>query len=155
MQLVSKKVSDTHKLAEKIAADILNFGAHKDHARVVALVGDLGAGKTAFAQGFAKALGIKRHLPSPTFLIFRNYKLNVKSKKGNGFENLYHVDAYRIDDIGELDVLDFSSILHSPLNIMLVEWADKIKEILPKDTIWLKFRHGVKENERSIDYSDR
>lgn len=156
MKLVSKKLSDTHKLAEKIAGDIVKSGPHKNHARVVALVGDLGAGKTAFTQGFAKALGIKRHLPSPTFLIFRNYKLNVssggKSKKKNGFENLYHVDAYRIDDVGELDVLDFSSIIHLPFNIVLVEWADKIKEILPKDTIWLNFTHGRKETERIITY---
>ncbi|MDP1718928.1 MAG: tRNA (adenosine(37)-N6)-threonylcarbamoyltransferase complex ATPase subunit type 1 TsaE [bacterium] len=152
MKIVSQKLSDTHKLAGKIATAILKSGPHRNHARVVALVGDLGAGKTAFAQGFAKALGIKRHLPSPTFLIFRNYKLNVKSKKGNGFENLYHVDAYRIDDIGELDVLDFSSIIHSPLNIILVEWADKIKTILPKDSIWISFWHGAKETERVIDY---
>ncbi len=147
MKLISKKLADTHKLAKKIAADILKSGPHQKHARVIALVGDLGAGKTAFAQGFAKALGIKRHLLSPTFLIFRNYKLATLN-----FKLLYHVDAYRIDDIGELDVLDFSSIIHSPFNIVLVEWADKIKKILPKDTIWLNFSHGAKETERIIAY---
>lgn len=147
MRMISKKISDTHKLAEKIAADILKSGPHKDHARVVALVGDLGAGKTAFTQGFAKALGIKKRLPSPTFLIFRNYKLTTLN-----FKLLYHVDAYRIDDAGELDVLDFDKVLADPKNIVLVEWADKIKEILPKDSIWLEFSHGKKEGERHIDY---
>lgn len=148
MRLVSKKVSDTHKLAEKIVARILKSGPHKDHARVVALVGDLGAGKTAFAQGFAKALGIKRRLPSPTFLIFRNYDLRIK-----GFSRLYHVDTYRLSDAGELDVLDFDKVLADPTNIVLIEWADKVKEILPKDAVWLEFTHGKKEGERSIDYS--
>ncbi len=147
MRIVSRKISDTHKLAEKIAADILRSGPHKDHSRAVALVGDLGAGKTAFVQGFAKALGIKRHLPSPTFLIFRNYELRATS-----FSRLYHVDAYRLTDAGELDVLDFDKVLADPSNIVLVEWADKIKEILPKDTIWLEFGHGKKEGERLIDY---
>src|SRR3972149_4633948 len=105
MKLVSKKLSDTHKLAGKIAKQVLKNGPHQKHARVVALVGDLGAGKTAFAQGFAKALGIKRHLPSPTFLIFRSYKLQT-----TGFASLYHVDAYRIDDVGELEVIDFDKV---------------------------------------------
>lgn len=134
-------------MAEKIAADILKSGPHKDHARVVALVGDLGAGKTVFVQGFAKALGIKRHLPSPTFLIFRNYDLQA-----TGFSRLYHVDVYRLTDSGELDVLDFDKILAEPRNIVLIEWADKIKEILPKDTIWLNFTHGGKETERIITH---
>ena len=147
MQLVSKKLSDTHKLAEKIAADILKSGPHKKHARVVAMVGDLGAGKTAFAQGFAKALGIKRHLPSPTFVIFRSYPLKVI-----GYKFLYHVDAYRLSDAGELDVFDFDKVLVNPKNIILIEWADKIKEILPKDSIWLEFAHGKNEGERLIDY---
>lgn len=145
MKIVSKKISDTHKLAEKIAAEILKSGTHKDHASVVALVGDLGAGKTAFVQGFAKALGIKRHLPSPTFLIFRNYKLATLN-----FKLLYHLDAYRLSDAGELDVLDFDKVLADPTNIVMIEWADKIKEILPKDTIWLNFSHGTKETERII-----
>lgn len=147
MQLVSKKLSDTHKLAKKIAGDILKSGPHKDCARVVALVGDLGAGKTAFTQGFAKALGIKRHLPSPTFLIFRSYKLEV-----SGYKFLYHADVYRLDDASELGVIDFDKVLADSQNIVLIEWADKIKEILPKDTIWLNFSHGAKETERIITY---
>ncbi len=147
MKLVSKKISDTHKLAEKIAKDILKSGPHQKHARVVALVGNLGAGKTAFVQGFAKALGIKRHLPSPTFLIFRNYDLKLAS-----FSRLYHLDAYRLSDAGELDVLDFDKVLADPKNIVLIEWADKVKEILPKDTIWLNFTHGRKETERIITH---
>lgn len=147
MKLVSKKLTDTHKLAEKIAGDILKSGPHKDHALVVALVGDLGAGKTAFVQGFAKELGIKKRLPSPTFLIFRNYKLATLN-----FKLLYHADVYRLDDASELSVIEFDKVLADPENIVLIEWADKIKGILPKDTIWLNFTHGRKETERIITY---
>lgn len=150
MEIVSKKLSDTHKLAAKIAREILKSGPHQKHARVVALVGDLGAGKTAFVQGFAKVLGIKRHLPSPTFLIFRTYKLETLN-----FKLLYHADVYRIDDVGELDVLDFDKILADPTNIVLIEWADKIKNILPKDSVWVNFSHGKKENERLIAIGDK
>lgn len=147
MKLVSKKLADTQELAEKIAGDILDSGAHPKHARVVALAGDLGAGKTAFVQGFAKALGIKKHLPSPTFLIFRNYALEV-----GGYQSLYHADVYRINDPDEMAVIDFDKVLADPKNIVVVEWADKIKKILPKDSIWISFSHGSKENERIIDY---
>lgn len=116
------------------------------HARVIGLVGDLGAGKTTFVQGFAKALGIKRHLPSPTFLIFRSYTLLAEP-----FRSLYHVDAYRLKDPTELDVLDFSDILKDRHNIVIIEWADRIKKILPPDTTWLYFSHGNKERDRAVD----
>ncbi|MEK7640616.1 MAG: tRNA (adenosine(37)-N6)-threonylcarbamoyltransferase complex ATPase subunit type 1 TsaE [Patescibacteria group bacterium] len=115
------------------------------HARVVGLVGDLGAGKTTFVQGFAKALGIKRHVPSPTFLIFRSYKLATLN-----FKLLYHADAYRLNSSKELDVLDFKDILKDPHNIVIIEWADKVKNILPKDTIWLNFTHGQGVETRHI-----
>ena len=68
----------TQKLAAKLAKEILKTGPHQKHARVIGLVGDLGAGKTTFTQGFAKALGIKRRMVSPTFLIFRSYTLTAK-----------------------------------------------------------------------------
>ncbi len=145
MRLVSRKLSDTHKLAEKIAARIIKSGPHQKHARVVALVGDLGAGKTVFAQGFAKALGVKRHLSSPTFLIFRIYPLATLN-----FKLLFHVDAYRIDDAGELSVIDLDKILADPRNIALIEWADKIRPLLPKKYIEVKLKVAG-ENNRKID----
>ncbi|MBI2025003.1 MAG: tRNA (adenosine(37)-N6)-threonylcarbamoyltransferase complex ATPase subunit type 1 TsaE [Candidatus Harrisonbacteria bacterium] len=138
--MISKSAQETKKIAAKLAKKILKEKPHQKHARVIALTGELGAGKTTFVQGFAKALGIKSRMVSPTFLIFRKYK------------NFYHVDVYRIHSTKELDVLNFKSILNSSENILLIEWAEKIRKILPKDAIWVNFRHGRKENERFIAY---
>ena len=72
--MISKSRSQTQKIAIRLAKKIVSEGVGK-HARVLALVGDLGAGKTAFTQGFIKALGVKTHIPSPTFVIYRKYKI--------------------------------------------------------------------------------
>ncbi len=147
MRIVTKSAIQTKKIAAKIAKQIIQSRPHKKHARAVALVGELGVGKTTFTQGFAKALGIQHRMVSPTFLIFRNYPLG----KG-GFGEFFHVDVYRIHDAKELASLGFKKILGNPENIVLIEWADKIRRILPKDTIWIELRHGRKETERTIAY---
>ncbi|MBI4119571.1 MAG: tRNA (adenosine(37)-N6)-threonylcarbamoyltransferase complex ATPase subunit type 1 TsaE, partial [Parcubacteria group bacterium] len=66
------------------------------------------------------------------------------------FKNIYHIDAYRLKSASELGTLHFSEIIGDPRNVVLVEWADKVRKILPKTAIWIKFRHGRKENERYI-----
>lgn len=109
-------------------------------ATVVALVGELGAGKTAFAQGFLKALGVKHPVISPTFLIIRNYS------------NFYHIDCYRLKKAEELLALGFKEILANPANIVLIEWPELVKKYLPKDTHWIKIQHGDKKNIRIIRY---
>lgn len=147
MQFITKNANATKKLAGKLAKEILKSGPHKNHARVVALVGDLGAGKTTFTQGFAKALGIKERMVSPTFLIFRVYELPKSD-----FNFFYHVDAYRIDDPKELNPLKFKESLKEPGNIFLIEWAEKIRKILPKDAIWVELSHGKHPTERIITY---
>lgn len=114
-------------------------------ALVFGLSGELGAGKTTFIQALAKSLGVKNRLTSPTFLIMRNYKI----RKGK-FRRLFHVDAYRLKNSQELTALDFKSILKGSSNVVFVEWAEKVKKILPPKTVWLNFRHGRKENERFI-----
>lgn len=145
--MTTKGATETKKMAAALAKEILKTGPDPKHARVVALVGDLGAGKTTFTQGFAKALGIKNRMTSPTFLIFRNYEL-----KKIAFHTFFHMDAYRIDNPKELKPLGFKEALREPGHIFLIEWADRIKALLPKDTIWVHFRHGRKETERTIAY---
>jgi len=147
------------KLVEKIKKNILSH-----RALVFALLGNLGSGKTTFIQGFARALGIKRRLLSPTFLIIRSYKIPKKSKNLlpitryplliTHYSLLVHIDAYRIHHPKELLALDFQKIISNQKNIILIEWAEKIKKLLPKNTIQLKFEHGKKENERIIKISN-
>ena len=130
-------------------------------AAVFALVGDLGAGKTMFAQGFFRGLGLKRRSPSPTFIIMRRHTLSRRAhaahtpyaphraRRGT-FSNVFHVDAYRLKSARHLAALDFKDVLSNPHNVVLIEWADRVKKIIPKGAIWLHFRHGKRENERSI-----
>lgn len=115
-------------------------------ARVFALKGNLGAGKTTFIQGFFRGLGVRRAPASPTFILMR--RTGIKKKY---FKNVYHLDAYRLKSGRDLKVLEFEKILKDPKALVLVEWADRVKDILPKSTLWLSFAHK-KENERTINF---
>ena len=142
-------------LAKKIIAsqEALRARTRVASARaiVVALQGDLGAGKTTFTQGFARGLGLKRRMASPTFIIMRRFAIPRSAKNPTPkFKNIYHIDAYRLKKLDSLEVLGLKEILPDPKNILLIEWPEKIKKILPKETVWIKFRHGKKENERVI-----
>ena len=108
-------------------------------------MGELGAGKTAFVQGFYNGLKIKKRVMSPTFILVRRSAL-----RHTRFSNAYHMDAYRIKNPRELSALGFKEMINDPKNIVLIEWADKIRRALPKGTHWLKFSHGEKKNERII-----
>jgi tRNA threonylcarbamoyladenosine biosynthesis protein TsaE len=137
----------TKKVAEALAKKIIAKGPRKNNATVIALVGDLGVGKTTFAQGFARALGIKSSISSPTFLIFRKYQLAIRHSP---FANFYHVDLYRIKKPSELNVLGFREILKNPQNIVAIEWADKAKRLIPTRAGWFYFDHGKTLRERII-----
>jgi len=119
--------------------------AQPKHATVFALTGELGAGKTTFTQGFLKGFGIKKRAQSPTFIIMRRHGIRSRPHK-----NIYHVDAYRLKKAEQMKVLEFEKILDDPRNVILIEWPERIKEILPKHATWISFKHGKKENERII-----
>jgi tRNA threonylcarbamoyladenosine biosynthesis protein TsaE len=144
---------ETKRFSEKLARQILNskFQIHgRKHALVFALQGELGAGKTTFVQGFFRGLGLKKGAPSPTFIIMR--RTSLRNKK---FKNVFHVDAYRLKKTENLTAIGFPDVLANPENIVLIEWAENIKKILPKKTTWLKFHHGKKESERKIEHSEK
>ena len=117
-----------------------------EEATIIALIGDLGAGKTTFAQAFAHALGVREHITSPTFVIEKRYPLS-----GQKFRTLVHIDAYRLDTPEELMKLGWNGTTSDPENIVLVEWADKIRPILPDHAyeISLTFRD---EDTRQLTY---
>jgi len=142
--MISKSARQTRDIAKDLATEIAN----KKRPTILALSGDLGAGKTTFTQSFAKAFGVKKRILSPTFLIMKRFPLT----QGN-FENLYHIDAYRVSaaDLGGLGIQD----IFKGQNIVLIEWADRVKELLPKSAIWIKFEHGKQENERQITINRR
>jgi len=123
-------------LGEKIAVDL----AISHQPLVIALTGNLGSGKTTFVQGFAKGLGIKQRIISPTFILMRKYG-----------ENFYHVDLYRLEGNIESEVrnLGIEDIWKDPKNIVVIEWAEKIKKMIPKSAQWIKFENLGKD-ERKI-----
>ncbi|MDA8611501.1 tRNA (adenosine(37)-N6)-threonylcarbamoyltransferase complex ATPase subunit type 1 TsaE [Candidatus Pacebacteria bacterium] len=129
-----------------------------DGAVVVGLSGNLGAGKTTFTQQVAKKLGVKDAITSPTFVIMKRYELPKDSETPGqargvgvdlGFENLIHIDAYRLESGKELEVLDFKEMLNNPSNLIFIEWPEKVSEILPSDMMTIKFE-VVDEETREI-----
>jgi len=136
---------ETQKIAAGLAKKFLRAKTKRKNALVFALMGELGSGKTTFVQGFLRGLGIKKKITSPTFVIAKNYKLKTKN-----YKQAYHIDCYRIKKADELLKLGLREVLENPQNIVLIEWAEKNKKILPKNFVWLKFEHGPKENIRVI-----
>lgn len=113
-------------------------------AYVVGLLGELGAGKTAFVQEVAKLLGVTRSVTSPTFVIAQTYIINHPP-----FERLVHIDAYRLDS-GESDTIGWKEFLNDPKNLLLVEWADRAPGGIPAGTHTLNFT-VVGEGVRNIE----
>ena len=110
------------------------------HSNILALTGDLGSGKTTFLQGFASGLGIKQRVISPTFIIMRKYDSRIKIQESR-FKNFYHIDLYRLERNVEQDVknLGLEEIWNNSRNIVAIEWAEKIKDSVPKSATWIKF----------------
>ena len=110
---------------------------------VIALVGNLGSGKTTFTKGFAKGLNIKEHVGSPTFKIVSEYE-------GKHF-NLYHIDSYRLNNSNDFLKIGGEEFLNQETGVTIIEWADLIKDILPKNTITINFSRLNHENSRRIE----
>ena len=121
-------ISHSEKETKKIAADF----AKKIISGVIALSGKLGAGKTIFVQGFAKSLGIKEKVISPTFVLIRQHQI-PKTKK-----TLYHIDLYRLENTQQFSNLGLEELFNDSNNIVLIEWAEKISKSLPRNTIKIK-----------------
>lgn len=115
-------------LAKRISKQPLKKGAF-----VIGLEGELGSGKTTFAQGFAKGLNIKEKILSPTFVIMKRFEIPKR--------HFYHIDCYRINSIKEMKELNLKEIIFNPNNIVVIEWAERIKKVLPKDVVYLKMGH--------------
>lgn len=152
MRFKTKLPKQTKQLAAFLARSLANDQILRisGSAIVLALSGDLGAGKTSFTQGFVRALGVRGKVTSPTFILMQRFKIHDLR-----FKNAYHVDCYRIDNSNELTKLGIKKILRNPENVVLIEWAEKITKFLPSDAVWVKFEHGEKPTERIISVNQR
>jgi len=145
MKIVSKSAEQTGEIGQNLAKEIVDLENDGKEAIVIALEGELGAGKTTLTQGFAKGLGIEEKITSPTFVIFKIYSV----PKGKHFKKMIHVDCYRLKDYTDLKVIGFNKILEDNANIILIEWSDRVKEILPNKHIKVHIDH-IEESVRKI-----
>jgi tRNA threonylcarbamoyladenosine biosynthesis protein TsaE len=131
------------------ALQFLEFAEKSEakNALVVGLKGDLGAGKTTFTQAVAKALNISSVVTSPTFVIEKIYEISKSAK--SRFQHLIHIDAYRIESSGEMARLGFAEIAADHTNLILIEWPEKLGDLLPPSAPLLRFEH-VSEKVRKI-----
>ena len=129
----TKNVNQTEKLGEMLG-NLLSEGD-------LALTGDLGAGKTAFTRGIARGLNVSAPVTSPTFTIINEYYGSVA---------IAHMDAYRLKNPEELLNIGFDDYLQG--FIVVMEWADKVKEMLPEQVLWIEFKVS-KDNSREIRLS--
>ncbi len=131
MRFVSKSAEETEKLGKEL-------GERLKKGQVVSLRGSLGAGKTVLAKGIAKALGINEAIVSPTFTIVQEY---------HGNEKLYHLDIYRLSGDDEFESMGGEEFLY-PDGITLIEWSEKIEDMLPDDTLFISI--AIDENQDRI-----
>lgn len=130
---------------ETIADDVLALCVPRTSgATVLALTGDLGAGKTTLTQSIGKKLGVTENMISPTFVIMKQYRL-----KTSDYRLLVHIDAYRLDSSAEMMTLGFDTLIADPENLIVIEWPERIADILPADCIRVSLEH-LEENKRAL-----
>ena len=145
MAQISRSIIDTYSIAESF----LNSLTLGNQATVVALQGNLGAGKTAFTQAVGKFLNVVENVVSPTFVIMKVYKIDFK-----GFKSFIHIDAYRLEKESELLHLGWHEIIQEPENLIFIEWPENVPRLIPKDAKRISLEI-VDENTRSITIHEK
>jgi len=131
--IVTRSASETREWAERFAHSLAP-GA------VIALTGELGAGKTVIAKGLGRGLGVKDDVISPTF----NYVLEYKGRLP-----FIHADLYRIDNASTFQAMGMDEYFDGD-GVFVIEWAERVAEILPPETIWITLTPGDESSERQI-----
>ena len=150
MEYLVSNEQDMQNLVSQVVDLLEGFGSDStslktaDRAMVIALNGDLGVGKTTFTKALAQHLGIREHVTSPTFVIQKSYKIPIQDiKKQNRlvFDKLVHIDAYRLESSDDTAALNFNTTLAEEHTLVVIEWAENIKNALPVGTVSINFEH--------------
>ena len=136
-EVLTRSPEETEALARRL-------GVAAEKGLALCLAGDLGAGKTLFAQGFARGLGVTEEVTSPTFNLMNLYR---------GRLPLVHFDLYRLEREEELETIGFYEYADAPEGVVLIEWADKFPDAMPEECICLTIERGAEENERRLLFS--
>lgn len=149
-KIITHSAQATKDIAYSLAASLTS-------GEVLALTGELGSGKTTFVQGLAEYFGCAKQISSPTFTLVQEYAIKQKktkqlkrNTKKAPLQYLIHLDCYRLNSIQEIINLGLTDYLNQQDAILIIEWAEKIKSLLPPHTYWLSLRHGRQPNERII-----
>lgn len=138
----------TIEMIPRIAGEIIEK-AHartSNHAVVITLTGDLGAGKTTLTQEIARQLSVKENVISPTFVVMKKYKVTDQV-----FFHLIHIDAYRLEKSEELEKLGWKDIVADATNLIIVEWPEHVPHCIPDDAYAITLSHDG-DNTRTITY---
>ncbi len=131
--MISHEICETQALGKWIASRL------KDRD-ILCLTGDLGAGKTTLTQAIMKELGVMESITSPTYTIVNEY---------HHPRTIFHFDVYRINDTDEMFEIGFDDYLSQDA-IIIIEWANLIEEILPKEAIWIDIKYTGEDHQRMI-----
>jgi len=137
-EFISRSTEQTRRLGMRLGA-LLRSGD------VICLAGELGSGKTTLVQGIASGWGSLDQVTSPTFVLVNVYR-------GADGQRLYHLDAYRLKDANEAEDLDMDLMLEGGL--LVVEWAERIREALPPEHLWVTLR-WIDDEQRDLIFSAR
>lgn len=148
LAVITKSPAETKKLAGKILRALVKSKT-REQSLVLALRGELGSGKTTFVQGLAKSLGLDEKIQSPTFVLMRGYALPKKIKI---FRHFLHIDAYRLTRAAEVKHFGFREMLKDKDALIAIEWAERVKKLIPKRAVWIHFGHKG-QNVRRINLS--
>lgn len=147
--IVNFNKTEISEISKKILEMVMK--SKNNGAKIVALSGDLGSGKTTMTQELARQLGIKENVVSPTFVIMKIYNINSNNIYYLNFKKLIHIDAYRLDSYLELLKIGWQEIIEDKDNLIVIEWPEKIIEIIPKNSIKIILSH-IDEEKRGIKF---
>jgi tRNA threonylcarbamoyladenosine biosynthesis protein TsaE len=127
-------IKNAEAMAREAADYVARLTPYSGGSTILALSGELGAGKTTFVQAIAKALGVEETVTSPTFVIEKIYQLEDQK-----WRRLIHIDAYRLKSAHELEMLGWKELLADSGNLIIIEWPEKVSEAIPNDAIRARF----------------
>ncbi len=136
IDLISNSVAQTRRFGYRL-------GLLLQPGDIVCLEGALGTGKTCFVQGIGQALGVQSPITSPTFTLVGEYRETCQAMP------LFHIDIYRLENVAEAEGLGLWDYLYDD-GVCVIEWADRIREHLPQEVLWVKLRHYLDENRRGL-----
>jgi len=140
------------EIARKTIKHILKTKTKK--AKVVALSGDLGSGKTTLTKEIAKQFGIKENIVSPTFVIMKFYDINKNSIYFKHFKKLIHIDTYRLENSEDLFKINWLEIVSNRDNLIIIEWPEIMEKYLDREVLWFSLKH-IDDQTRTIEIMNK